>query len=589
MDAIRFQVFQNGDDAFLVWQIDEAIPDCLGFAVFRKRNNREEVVHSNAGFEDEKWNRGDHKPSTTWPIQKFMWTDYLANPGDTVSYRIVPMVGPDRLHMVPNWERASRWSSPVKIDPQIGKRFAVYFNRGIVATQWVQRLLGGSKKGIAERKRALDVAISDVSRPYARNSLSGELRKGLLSLLEKAKAEKLRVYAALFELADRELVDALSNLGANAYVVLADGAVKGKKKRDKADDNDLPASKRPIKDENKAARDKLRDADVEIHNRMTKGRFLAHNKLLVVCDRDGAARWIWTGSTNWTPSGLCTQANNGILIDDKAVADHALNYIKCLASYQGQSPKDLAKKNSTPLRERAADGQVTLWFTRTLKQIDLVDAKKKIANARKGILFLMFQTGAKGSLLEAVMNRRKDKGFYIHGVISSPPVMGGTKKGAARRKKRKLTPEEALAKRIGFVHRNERIRYAPDLLLPFAQENAMGGRWFREFVKKNGAHAIVHSKIVVIDPCGENPIVMTGSHNMGKTASQKNDENLVIIEGNKELAQAYAVNIMSIYNNYRWRYRSAQGSKWRGSYINDRWQESYLSGDKKQELNFWLA
>lgn len=24
----------------------------------------------------------------------------------------------------------------------------------------------------------------------------------------------------------------------------------------------------------------------------------------------------WTGSTNWTPTGLCTQLNNGLLIDE---------------------------------------------------------------------------------------------------------------------------------------------------------------------------------------------------------------------------------------------------------------------------------
>src|SRR5262249_32975966 len=113
-------------------------------------------------------------------------------------------------------------------------------------------------------------------------------------------------------------------------------------------------------------------------------------------------------------------------------------------------------------------------------------------------------------------------------------------------------------------------------------------KWFGEFVKKNGAHAIVHSKVIVLDPFGKKPIVMTGSHNMGKTASSKNDENLVIIEGDRDLASAYAVNIMSIYDNYLCRYRVAAGSKWKGLTDNSTWQKSYM-GDAAPELKFWLG
>ena len=81
---------------------------------------------------------------------------------------------------------------------------------------------------------------------------------------------------------------------------------------------------------------------------------------------------------------------------------------------------------------------------------------------------------------------------------------------------------------------------------------------------------------------------MTGSHNMGKTASSKNDENLVIVEGDAALAAAYAVNIMSIYDNYRWRYRVAGGSKWKGISDNDIWQKKFLK-NTKLELTFWMS
>jgi phosphatidylserine/phosphatidylglycerophosphate/cardiolipin synthase-like enzyme len=65
-----------------------------------------------------------------------------------------------------------------------------------------------------------------------------------------------------------------------------------------------------------------------------------------------------------------------------------------------------------------------------------------------------------------------------------------------------------------------------------------------------GVH--IHSKVIVFDPFGKNPVVMTGSHNFGFKASSKNDDNLMIAEGNAPLAAAYAVNIIAIYEAYRW-------------------------------------
>jgi phosphatidylserine/phosphatidylglycerophosphate/cardiolipin synthase-like enzyme len=446
---------------------------------------------------------------------------------------------------------------------------------------------GRAKDSVRARAAKLDKVIGDLKQPRGRNALAGELRDGLLGLLKRAKEEGLRVHAALFELTDQELLNALGALGRSAYVVLADGAIDKSKKQKTADDNDIPARKRRSSgDENREARDYLRKQDVDVHNRMTRGKFLAHNKILVISDRKGKPRWTWTGSTNWTPSGLCTQANNGLLIDDHKLAGRFQAHIEDLALARDDSPASLAELNSTPINQKVGRSDVRVWFTRTNKLADLADARKLIAEAKHGALFVMFQTGAKGSLLEAVMKRQKDSHFYIHGVISSPPSEGGRKKGAGGKRKRKLTPEEAVAKRVAFVHKGERTKYAPDLLLPFAQRGS--DHWFAEFVKKNGAHAIIHSKIIVLDPFGKKPIVMTGSHNMGKTASSKNDENLVIVEGDAALTAAYAVNIMSIYDNYRWRYRVAGGSKWKGISDNDIWQKKFLK-NTKLELTFWMS
>jgi phosphatidylserine/phosphatidylglycerophosphate/cardiolipin synthase-like enzyme len=80
--------------------------------------------------------------------------------------------------------------------------------------------------------------------------------------------------------------------------------------------------------------------------------------------------------------------------------------------------------------------------------------------------------------------------------------------------------------------------------------------WVEEVTRRQFnaiGHAIIHTKALVIDAFGDNPTVVTGSHNFSKTASNANDENFVVISGNRALAQAYAVNIFGLYDHYRWR------------------------------------
>jgi hypothetical protein len=55
--------------------------------------------------------------------------------------------------------------------------------------------------------------------------------------------------------------------------------------------------------------------------------------------------------------------------------------------------------------------------------------------------------------------------------------------------------------------------------------------------------------------------VTTGSHNFSVSASEKNDENLVIVRGNTKLAQAYALHVNGVYDHYSWRaYLASSGN-----------------------------
>lgn len=45
-------------------------------------------------------------------------------------------------------------------------------------------------------------------------------------------------------------------------------------------------------------------------------------------------------------------------------------------------------------------------------------------------------------------------------------------------------------------------------------------------------------------------MVVKGSHNLGYQESYNNDENLLIIEGKKKLAMAYATHVLDVYDHF---------------------------------------
>ena len=220
---------------------------------------------------------------------------------------------------------------------------------------------------------------------------------------------------------------------------------------------------------------------------------------------------------------------------------------------------------------------MTLWFTRTTEEQDLDHARELINGAKQGILFLMFNPGPAGTLLNAIIERGSkmaptyDPDLYVQGVANQDP--GGSKNP------------------VILVHRGE-ARQAPfDIVLPGNIDKRLP-YWREEIRKKYRANAMVHSKVVLVDPFGSHPVVMTGSHNLGPKASRVNDENFVIIENQPALAAAYAVNIISIYNQYRWRYRMHQGEttkQYLGLHDSEGWLRSYLDGEKAAENAFWMG
>ncbi|MFL6389448.1 MAG: phospholipase D-like domain-containing protein [Terriglobales bacterium] len=567
----KLKVFANEDDALLFWSISAPIQSCRGFAIERKivrqgsSSESSGFLPNRTGFVGEKVvvssdGRAVLKPSTEWPFQRFSWTDHDANTGDRVSYRIIPMIRNTAAGLDQSLESASEWSSPRVLGQQKGGTFQAFFNRGFVMAQFMSRYLAENKLTLKQFK----ARISDQTDKTIRLFLSGDLRKALLAQLEAAAVENTEIYAALFELSDPELVAALVKLGARAHVVLSNGSITAKKGESAAN-----ARKR---DENADARKKLKKAkvDVAVIDRFVSPGALGHNKFLVRMGKSKKPAVAWTGSTNWAPTGLCTQINNGLLMDDAAIAKTYFDQWGLLRKSKSVFPPALVTANSKP---KTVGSNVTVWFSRTAKKVDLQALDDAVNSAKDGILFLMFMPGSSG-LFSTVAKLSGDPKLFVRGVVSTLPN----------------GPGDESAVDVNLINNDKHTPLHLDIIQPegikhpFANFAAEVTR--NQFLSQVG-HAIIHSKVVVIDPFSANSTVITGSHNFSASASSKNDENFIIIKGDKDLAEAYAVNIEGVYQHYVYRaFLDQTNQPFNGLKDNDTWQAPKLNA-AKTELDFW--
>ena len=64
----------------------------------------------------------------------------------------------------------------------------------------------------------------------------------------------------------------------------------------------------------------------------------------------------------------------------------------------------------------------------------------------------------------------------------------------------------------------------------------------------------IHDKFILIDPLGDDPIVVTGTANFSKPSQYQNDENMLVIRDNKRVADIYFGEFMRIFDHLYARY-----------------------------------
>ncbi|MEM7391550.1 MAG: phospholipase D-like domain-containing protein [Verrucomicrobiota bacterium] len=90
--------------------------------------------------------------------------------------------------------------------------------------------------------------------------------------------------------------------------------------------------------------------------------------------------------------------------------------------------------------------------------------------------------------------------------------------------------------------------------------------------------------MIITDFTTSEPTVIVGSHNFSKNASDKNDENVVVIKGDTDVADTYFCEMLRLYDHYRFRFnakkKSGQGTVKPLTLSPDNsWTDSYFDPD----------
>ncbi len=455
---------------------------------------------------------GLHVSTTDHPVQSFLWDDFLAAPDHEYEYRFYAVTGTaSALH---------RSSSPslavtVRTEPLHAGQHDVFFNRGVASSQAYSREFGNT------RIDELDAA----TRARALAWLTRDLDEALLGFITGcAQGDTLLCcfYEFTYEPAAMALADAVGR-GVDVRLVVDE----------KQNAQDFPRKG------NLAMLRTVRFPKARIHPRTARPSAIAHNKFMVRLPHGGAATEVWTGSTNLSLGGVAGQTNVGHWVRDRAVADAYRRYWELLATDPGDGGTLAAfKKSVVALTEVPADlhdlpkGTTAAFSPRTDDSIltayaDLLDKARDQA-----CITLAFGIGA------AIKQRLADN-----------------------------TPDDALMFLL-LEKRDAPNRKAPASFVRLNAANNVYEAWgsylanpVYQWVKETSTAGLglnknvhyVHSKFLLADPLGADPIVVTGSANFSPASTTSNDENMLLIRGDTRVADIYLTEFNRIFNHYYFR------------------------------------
>jgi phosphatidylserine/phosphatidylglycerophosphate/cardiolipin synthase-like enzyme len=457
---------------------------CLGFAIHRTDHTEHEAS----------WLRGmktferlvpDPPPGSDWPtnvhpVQGFQWGDYAAKPGHDYTYAVSAVSGSSSSRVLND-----AVSLEVRTEVEDDGEHGVWFNRGVAGSQAFSRQFAGW----------VPTTTPDETHP-AMVWLSRGLGEALLAFVGEARDDSWSLRGAFYEFTWAR--------GLQAFAAARDRGVDIRlvvhgRDRDAASGTGKDNTDRTAELARVAVRDNGID-DLVTWRAAPVRSALHHHKFLVLSHR-GVPEAVWTGSTNLTLGGVYGHSNVGHLVRDRAVAARfAAEWDRLDAGMPSVELRAAHAGDPAPARTVPVPGGVTPVFS-PLRGTSLLDWYACVFDSAVGSAHI---TGAFG--LNAVFRDklRVDRSPVTRTVLLEkvPP------------------PQQAIPHTDDHVRISTGSHLGGDPLQQWATERLTG---FNDHVR------YIHTKIVLVDPLGPDPTILTGSANYSGASTTTNEENTLVI------------------------------------------------------------
>ena len=469
----------------------------LGFGIQRKDHENGEVIWLRGlkKFDLPQADDGDDVNTRHHPIQQFHWGDYTTKPGRTYTYTIHAMKGqPGALKTLDSVEVKVKCEVPENVGT---KGHAVHFNRSAAASQ-------------AFIRRFPNLPGGDIEDPNARTWLSRGLAESLIAFIDTAKAgEGLHLF--LYEFEKKEFFEALNRAMTRGVrlEILYDALLN------KGGEGPSIKSKPLIRKYGLQSVSKGRNA---------KGINISHNKFMVLTDNHGQPQAVWTGSTNFTDSGIYGQSNVGHAIVDADLARSYFNWHQVIWNAPDTSAANSREivMQLTAVPVSNLSGTALVFSPRST--IEAVTECAHLVSEGKRMVCFTAPFALHDDLEEAFAKAPS----HVFGLLNKNNVVGKALHEA---------PNTQLAA-AGSINDKSILE-------------AWQGRLQAESMHHSGV--FIHTKFILVDPLSENPVIITGSANFSNNSSKNNDENQLFIAGETEVADVYLGEFMRMFDHYYFR------------------------------------
>jgi phosphatidylserine/phosphatidylglycerophosphate/cardiolipin synthase-like enzyme len=481
-----------------------------------------------------------------FPVQSFLWGDYAAAPGTKYRLRIQPMYGePGDLKTDPRDEIAIEIATEKEWE---GTGHGVWFNRGAIASQKFAEEFGNKPPE----------NINDPEDPEVKWLSRGLLEACLSYINETPPGDGLRV--AAYEFTYPPVLNALKarlDAGVDVKIVYHDTSEDDGSPNETA----MEAAGLPIDDQK-----------VTFRRSKTK---IPHNKFIVRLKGGTDPVEVWTGSTNFTPSGFLGQTNVGHRVADKTTAQQYLDYWTLVKTDPelDDARDEVARLTPNP-DEVIAETSIARFFSPRAKSEMLDWYGRRILNAANSVWFTA-AFGISKNLMAPIAERRDQMRF----VLMEKPTSADAKKTLNKDISHVIL---SYGVPLGELYRMKDGKpVARTRIKEFELE-----KWFLEeehFRPKNdGFVFFVHTKFLLIDPLSDDPLVCSGSANFSAGSLLQNDENMLLIRGDTRVADIYMSEFDRIFRHFYFRdvanELAGEGNEAQSIFLceDDKWTDAYF-------------